>query len=229
MKMNQEILDCYKLSKCIENKPVVVFEKHNMALPIWGYFAHKLNKQLNLITFDTHTDTQPPFAGYSANHPISNVKSLVNNPKIRFGDKFSFSTLYKMSKEYLCNAEHIETGIELNHLQSFKAIYRSNEVDEFDFVQEAYAQYFHFDDINWEVLYQTSAPIALDFDLDYFYSLKDMGISFEKKIAPLIKKASVITIALERNFFYETAEAKFTLEIALERLEQIIEKSLKNK
>ena len=40
----------------INDKPIFIFDKHNMALPIWGKYASKYGA-LHLSTIDSHTDT----------------------------------------------------------------------------------------------------------------------------------------------------------------------------
>lgn len=225
MCLEKEINDCYEGSDVVAGKRIFVFEKHNMALPVWGYVAHELNQKLNLITFDTHTDTIPPFSSYKLRYPIYGkleIDKIKSNPKLYFGSQFCFNELFNVSKKYICNAEHIETAIELKHLQSFKVVYRRDEVEEFDFVKESYAQYFHYDKINWNDLYKTPSPLVLDFDLDYFHDIKEMGEEFVSKIRSLIERAEVITIALETDCFYETAVNGFSLEDAFEILCQII-------
>ncbi|MBR7112068.1 MAG: UPF0489 family protein [Clostridia bacterium] len=68
MNCREEFEECYLNSQIISGKYVYVFEKHNMALPIWGMIANKLNRPLNLLTFDAHTDTLPAFSSYKTTH-----------------------------------------------------------------------------------------------------------------------------------------------------------------
>ena len=78
---------CSKYKKLsVNGKPVVVFDEHNWALPIWGTYANRLKLPMNLITFDTHTDTHAPFLRYLCSEcGIESVpydKSVLRLPQI---------------------------------------------------------------------------------------------------------------------------------------------------
>ena len=47
--------------KEINGKTIVIFESHNMALPIWGLASSEYSKKCRLISFDSHADTNNPF------------------------------------------------------------------------------------------------------------------------------------------------------------------------
>ena len=48
--------------KRIEDKEIIIFASHNMALPAWGTIRQKSELPLYLISFDTHADTRAAFA-----------------------------------------------------------------------------------------------------------------------------------------------------------------------
>lgn len=50
--------------RVVKDTPIVIFDDHNMALPVWGTYSSRMGRSLNLVTFDTHTDTHPPFNAY---------------------------------------------------------------------------------------------------------------------------------------------------------------------
>lgn len=45
----------------IGEKLIVIFDGHNMALPVWGKISNKIGKSGELLTFDYHTDTRDSF------------------------------------------------------------------------------------------------------------------------------------------------------------------------
>ena len=61
--MSYKIEECsiYAKSIVVKGIPIYIFDKHNMALPAWGTICNRIGKKVNLISFDTHTDTLPAF------------------------------------------------------------------------------------------------------------------------------------------------------------------------
>ena len=221
-------------AKKILGKEVYIFENHNMALPIWGKFADFLRSPVNLITFDTHTDTQPALSLYATNNMISErtVQNILQNPKLHFGKEFSREHLFSFSKNKVGNADHIETAMALGHLSSYIVVHRENEftIDSNDCedLNTENRKFFHRENIDWSVLYNIESPFVLDFDMDYFHNISDMDNVFKKQIAPLIRRAEVITIALESYFFefHKEDDSIFTSDLALHELKEIIKYAL---
>lgn len=111
----------YTLEKCsyyekknIQGKPIYIFESHNMALPVWGSYAAELGP-LNLITFDSHTDTHPAFNKFLKNNTrqadyqwrrtvqFPEVKKLLAGMHYRRED-FSFEDIFKYSFDIYVSA-----------------------------------------------------------------------------------------------------------------------------
>ena len=235
MNINSEIKDCYSITIKISGKYIYVFEKHNMALPIWGKFADLLRTPVNLITFDTHTDTQPALSSYAANAMISEsaVQNMLQNPTLRIGEEFCPEHLFDFAKTKVGNADHIETAVCLGFLSSYIVVHRDDEFiinnTKFEDLNAENRIFFHRDNIDWNVLYNIQDPLVLDFDLDYFHNLSEMNRNFEKQIAPLIRRAKVITIALEPDYFefHKQDNSNFTSDLAFSKLIKIIKYALK--
>ena len=235
MQNRNDIAECYSGSKKILGKEVYIFEKHNMALPIWGKFADFLRTPVNLITFDTHTDTQPALNSYATNNMISKrmVQNMLGNPNLRIGEKFCPEYLFDFAKAKVGNADHIETAVCLGFLSSYIVVHRDDEFiinnTKFEDLNAENRMFFHRDNIDWNVLYNIQDPLVLDFDLDYFHNLSEINRNFEKQIAPLIRRAKVITIALEPDYFefHKQDNPNFTSDLAFSKLIKIIKYALK--
>ena len=193
--------------------PIYVFDEHNMALAVWGTYRVKENKPLHLITFDYHTDTRPPFNQALSNNyyqaefgakalKIPYVRSLLANIKYKAND-FKFQDVYKIS-DFIKNDEQIQTAYTFQYLNSYHVIHRSNEASGFqkeDRLNNLNATYINANDFSSKNITSIEAPIALDFDLDFFTSRKELSQEFFTSIKYLIKNAAVITIAREPKYF----------------------------
>ena len=122
----------YKIENCryyekltINEKPIFIFDSHNMALPVWGTFASKIGF-LHLLSFDTHTDTHPAFSKLmrdSGATPEWDYKESILNPivsdvlkKISYQkETFCFEDVYKYSCD-IGNTEQILTGVAFGYL-----------------------------------------------------------------------------------------------------------------
>ena len=225
--------------KQIKGKDVYIFDSHNMALPVWGMYSHRMNMAFNLVTFDSHTDTRLPFtAEVTANsydniirptHPV--IKKILKGKKYKKSE-FSFEDVFKLAVSYVKNDEHIQTADFFGYIKSYNVIcglddFEARSYERDDRVMGYDARYYIRKDLKEVDLSYVDVPIILDFDLDYFIWEGCFSDTFENIIAPLVKNATVITIAREPNFFDECKIIDdFTCEMALERLLTLIEKIL---
>lgn len=215
----------------VNGTPVAIFDEHNMALPVWGTYSSRIGCSLNLVTFDTHTDTYPAFYSYLFENNIDNdfrvsvlqipiIKQLLQNYRIGLDD-FCFEDIYKLSCSYVKNTEQIITAYALGYINSYTVIHRDfaagyEQDDRFNGLDARYINEQCFYKSNFESL---RLPLALDFDLDYFRNESDMNKEFFERIKPLIKNASVITIAREPKYFESCkTDDKFHIREAEEKL-----------
>lgn len=206
------------------DKPIIVFDDHNMALPVWGTFSSRNNFSFNLVTFDYHTDTHPPFNSYLIDLDVDRipgnkvldipvVKQLLDGCHLSFAD-FSFEDIYKLSCSILKNTEHILTACALGYLKSYTIIHRDDAwgYEDDDRFNGLDARYIESDIFATLGPLNASVPIALDFDLDYFRSEDDLSDGYFEKISYLVKNASIITIAREPKYFEACkSDPKFSL------------------
>ncbi len=197
----------------VNGVPIVVFDEHNMALPVWGTYSSRNSRSLNLITFDSHTDTHPAFNAYLCEENIERVlnssvlkipkiKELLKDCKFDFED-FCFEDIYKLCCSYVKNSEQIITAYMFKYLVSYTVIHReyAGGYERDDRLNGLNAKYIDADCFMNRTLEDIEMPIALDFDLDYFRNKHDMNDVFFEKITPIVKNATVITIAREPKYF----------------------------
>lgn len=213
----------------INNKPTFIFDKHNMAIPIWGKYASKYGA-LHLFTIDSHTDTHSAFAKYlrSINKQANyNYKDVLQYPEInkllstiRYRrDDFSFEDVYNYSQK-IVNTEQILTGVAFGYIESYIVRSRSKGYEDDDRRFGYDATYLDYSDTSIPLIRE---PFALDIDLDFFKSKNEMGKEFADYLEPIFKKACVVTVAREKEFFNQGRnEEGFTVEMAEERLIQIM-------
>lgn len=238
------IEDCslYKDSLTIAGIPIYIFDDHSMALPAWGVCCSRLGQPLNLITFDSHTDTHLSFHSYVFDQTgeAANCRYLgLKNPEIREllkgvhyrSDDFCFEDVYKITAGYLKNDEQILTGVDLGYLSSYTVITKEEGTGsgyEHDDRMLGYAaKYLSKESWNQEMVDTIADPLVVDFDLDFFGAASDFGEEFMAKIVPLIKRATAITIAKEPKFFKSCrTDESYTNEMALTQLLDFIKKAL---
>lgn len=218
-------------------KPIILFNDHNMALPVWGTYANKTAEPLNLLTFDTHTDTRHPFGRYLSsefnvapiieknkilqNHYINN---LLNSYHVLLNDYY-FEDAYKMAY-IIAHDEQILTSYILGYIKSYTVVHKIG--DNFDDRIYGYdSEYIMHNEFVSGREPKISNPLILDIDLDYFNQKKEI-FEFIMKVGLYIKSANVITIAREPDCFekYKT-EDDFTVDKAEEILLEGIESVLK--
>lgn len=229
----------------IREKDIYLFDSHNMALPVWGTYSVKLQAPLNLVTFDAHADTRPPFNRFVTNECADIGDDFMSHPSIRNilrnthyrRDDFRFEDVWRISMSELANDEHICTAVDWGYLGSYTVICDLS-VDDIEFYQNddvrrgLKACYIQRDD--WgrnatSIIGQfVNLPLALDFDLDYFHCIDDLNGEYWNSVAPLVKKSKVITIAREPNYFEALKNnARLTnqnaQEILLQKIQRILE------
>ena len=235
----------YTLENCslyelreINNIPVIIFENHNMALPVWGSYAYKLKKSLSLLTFDTHADTHDPFAREVGGHEYKYKqfkKEVLSKIHYSIYD-FEFEDVYKLACEYVVNDEHILCAYLFDYINEYNIFCDLSEED-IAYYQNGdtsrglnaayYSKYSILTMPNDEIKKFCEKPFILDFDLDYFTSSKIFTKNFIDKISLLIRSATLITIAKEPFFFNDKViEKNFTNQEALDMLLKIIENAI---
>ena len=198
-----------------------------MALPIWGYYCTTKGAKLNLVTFDRHTDTHPPFISYLSKYEVDDsynkmgkdifkipeVKHLLNHYSC-FANSFSFDDVYDLSNSILANDEQILTACIFEYLDSYTIIHRNEAVgyENYDRLNGYNARYIN-EEHDWDLSVQNiHLPIALDFDLDFFRCRDDLNHHFFQSIISLVKNATVITIAREPKYFEKgKTDSSFTI------------------
>ena len=186
-----------------------------MALPVWGSFASRNKCLYNLISFDTHLDTHPPFSAYLCQKnvnrefgklalKIKEINELLNNYKYQTNN-FDFEDVYKLSCSFVKNDEQIQTAYAFDYIKSYTIIHRNDAqgYEDVDRENGIDAKYIAAETISKFNFNNIDLPIALDFDLDYFRNEKDYNDAIFNRIANLIKDSSFITIACEPNYFNE--------------------------
>lgn len=222
----------YKDSVVIAGVPIYIFDDHSMALPAWGVCCSRLGQKLNLITFDSHTDTHPSFNSYifdqtgeaadlwhrGTKNP--EIVKLLEGVNYQF-DNFCFEDIYKITVGYLKNSEQILAGVDLGYLSSYTVVTKDAgvglEYERDDRMLGYNATYLSREACNQKVVDTVCDPVVVDFDLDFFGEALDFN--FLTEVVPLIKRAVAITIAKEPRFFeYCKTDECYTNEMALTQL-----------
>lgn len=224
----------YKDSIKIAGLPIYIFDDHSMALPAWGVCSSRLGKPLNLITFDSHTDTHPSFNSFVVDQTgkcaglwhrgLKNpeIKKLLENVHY-CADDFCFEDVYKITVSYLKNSEQILTGVDLGYLSSYVVVTKERDeslgYERDDRMLGYNATYLSRESWDQTKINAISDPLVVDFDLDFFGASSDFDEEFIANITPLIKRATAITIAREPKFFEICrTEENYTNEMALAQL-----------
>lgn len=203
--------DCslYKREQ-IQTKPIVVFDDHNMALPVWGQWSSRLGQPGTLLTIDTHTDTRCPFCAYfsqnsydtemSLNHPV--IKKILKDRHYKRND-FDFEDVYKLACDYVKHDEHIQTAYRFGYISSYNIVCRVNADELKEYERQDYLSGFdaHYYSNSEQIKnLKINRPLFLDFDLDYFEDHSVINNEFKENISPFVKNACGITIAREPEF-----------------------------
>lgn len=199
-------------------KPIVLFENHNMAFPVWGCISSNLQKELTLITLDTHADTRPPFARELTN----NYSHLIGEPgKIFkkdilskyncFRNDFLCEDAYRLAVDYIAHDEHIQTACYFRYIDKYFIFcnldpYEREGRQDMDRDDGFDATYYGKNDIQslsqQDIELMCNEQYILDIDLDYFTS-KNLfeNQALISNLTPIIQNATCITIAKEPKYF----------------------------
>lgn len=226
----EDSISTYEI-KMMANKPIYIFEHHNMAFPAWGTISSRANESCILVTFDYHTDTRPPFLKGSGtgDYDPEWIGSLsLKRTQFVFQDAFNFAI------EMIAYDEQIKAACQCGFLKEYYVICAENEgeclfAEENDAYEGYKAKYFNKKQIDIflnEILpLKPESKIIVDFDLDYFNSEIDLDEVFFEKISPLLKAADAITVAKEKWHFENLRlSSEFVHEKALEMLIERLEK-----
>lgn len=115
-RQNKSIMNILGIKKMIiQDKRIFIFEEHHHVLYPWALIKReKRNSELNLFSFDYHTDTCNPFQYYAYYHKLgkNKVDEMINSIK------YDKDNTINEAIEFLRHDEHILTAIRsgiLNH------------------------------------------------------------------------------------------------------------------
>ena len=235
----------YQTLTC-NDKPIVIFESHNMAFPVWGCISSHLQKELNLITLDTHADTRPPFA----RELVNNYSHVIGEPGIVFKkdvlskyncfrNNFSCEDAYRLAVDYIAHDEHIQTACYFRYIDKHFIFcdldpYEREGRQDMDRNDGFDATYYAKNDIqslsHQDLELMSKEQYILDIDLDYFTSKSLFeNQTLISNLTPIIQNATCITIAKEPKYFEiekDIDEIDYTNSDALRLLLNLINNSL---
>lgn len=194
----------------IGGKTIVIFDDHNMALPAGGQMSSTIGKAAELLTFDTHTDTRPPFTNWfchhsydleiSLNHP--EIRKILNGKHYRRED-FDFENVFAIASGFLKNDEHILTAYDFGYITSYDVVCRLSNSDAKEYERQdrgSGRDAHYYSTVNQIKDRAFSKPIIVDFDLDYFIDPNVIDNNFIEAVQNIIRSADLITIAREPHF-----------------------------
>ena len=229
--------DCYEFKK-MKDKIIIIFEKHNMALPIWGLYSNSIHQKCQLFTFDTHSDTHPPFTAllvrnseivdnnYSKKYCVS---SILKGNRFKF-NTFSFDDVYNLANNYINNTEQIKIAYDWNYILCYNIISsdpaaKSKEKEDIKYYNCSYHSKKNW--INTLQFDEKLAPVIIDFDLDFFTCFDDFKVMKNPLMKRLINATNLITIAKEPTYFKSCKKSildfTYTNESALTHLIKLID------
>lgn len=245
MEYSLEMCSFYEI-KQIEQKKIIIFDSHNMALPAWGTIRQNSAVPLHLISFDTHTDTRAAFARevikmYSL-YDKSSCEKFKTNVLSKYhcnANSFVFEDAFRLAVELVAHDEQIMVADYYDYINGYTIFCDLSEDDASwyqsdDRLNGQNATYYtkkrieDMQDTDIEAL--CNSPFILDFDLDYFTYPDIINAVFRKNVGTLIKNAVAITIAREPEYFdREKIDEQFSNEQALEMLLNFIAQELEKK
>lgn len=104
-------------------KKLYICEKHHHVLLPWAW-TKRIIDEINLITFDHHTDVHDAFLCYLFNHKEENLETLINNIDI-YNDITVCNAIKKLK-----NDEHIRTALECGILNKVFVVSRDGLSDD---------------------------------------------------------------------------------------------------
>lgn len=219
-----------------------------LTITIWhflfgGEFSSRNNSSYVLLTFDTHADTRPPFTGaiYSKYdcYDSTTSKKYKSDVLSKYNcdiDNYVFQDAFELALLDIKNDEHIQTACYFGYISDYHVFCALDDYERLSYQKDDQTQgfgafYYSKDHLlsmsNSEIESLIAHPFILDFDLDYFTSKEIFSHLLFQKMKPLIRHASVITIAKEPKYFeYERSSDKFQNEEALGLLLDAIAKAI---
>lgn len=245
MEYSLEMCSFYEI-KQIEQKKIIIFDSHNMALPAWGTIRQNSAVPLHLISFDTHTDTRAAFARevikmYSL-YDKSSCEKFKTNVLSKYhcnANSFVFEDAFRLAVELVAHDEQIMVADYYDYINGYTIFCDLSEEDANwyqteDRLNGQNATYYTKNRIlsmqDTDIQEFCDSPFILDFDLDYFTHPNIVDAVFQKNVGTLIRNAVAITIAQEPEYFdREKTDKQFTNEQALEILLNLIAQELEKK
>ena len=245
MEYSLEMCSAYKI-KQIEQKKIIIFDSHNMALSAWGVIRQNSEVPLHLISFDTHADTRAAFTRevikkYSVYDTFycEKFKTNVLSKYHCKANNFVFEDAFCLAMELVANDEQIMVADYYDYINGYTIFCDLSEEDANWYQREdrlngQNATYYTKNRIlsmqDTDIQKFCDSPFILDFDLDYFTHPNIVDAVFQKNVGTLIRNAVAITIAQEPEYFdREKTDKQFTNEQALEILLNLIAQELEKK
>ncbi len=201
----------------IKDKLLVIFDSHNMALPVWGAYSNSLCSSCQLITFDSHSDTLTPFT-----HLLSNCGEHIGKDyskkqcveAVLQGKSFQMKCFVLSDAIEIASSlrhdEHIKAAVDWHYISRYFVVTSDDNIE--------YNQRLDLND-GYDCAYLTKndwfrnaptfiddVPIVVDFDLDFFTQIRDFEDIKSDTFKRLIQKARLITIAREPVYFNKCKE-----------------------
>ena len=229
--------------KSIQDKEVIIFDSHNMALPAWGTIRQKYDSPLHLISFDTHADTRAAFTREIMKEYSVYDKLSCGRFKKEFlsfyscaATNFSFEDTFRLAIELVAHDEQIMVADYLDYISGFTVFCDLSE-DDANWQQRDdrlggqnatyYTKYKILEMEEDDIQTLCSTPFILDFDLDYFTHPSIINPEFRKNVGELVRHAVAITIAKEPEYFdLEKTYKEFRNDQALEMVLNLIAQEL---
>lgn len=232
--------------KSIQDKEVIIFDSHNMALPAWGTIRQKYDSPPHLISFDTHADTRAAFAReimkeYSVYDELSCKRFKKEFLSFYSCDaaNFVFEDAFRLAIELVAHDEHIMVADYYDYINGYTVFCGLSEDDANWYQRDDrlsgqnatyYTKYKILGMEEEDIQALCSTPFILDFDLDYFTHPSIINFEFYKKVGELVRHAVAITIAKEPEYFdREKTDKIFSNDQALGMLLNLIAQELKKK
>ena len=188
--MNSKIIH-----KKIKDKDIFIFKDHHFALYPWLNLRCKLNKPLNLLSLDHHTDIHEPFLNKCfINNEYDKIlaKKYINN--IDINNESSLDIVI----DKLRNDEHIKTAIDANIINTAFIISYDNHVDK-PISYEEDKQVKNWKDIHFYDLMGKVHPLK-NISRPYTYPYDKIYIPKAKMSDRIVSDVELYDMALEDEF-----------------------------
>lgn len=191
--MNSKIIH-----KKIKDKDIFIFKDHHFALYPWLNLRCKLNKPLNLISLDHHTDTHKPFLNkcfINNEYNETLAKTYINSIDIK-----NVSSL-DIIIDKLRNDEHIKTAIDANIINTAFIISYDNHVDK-PISYEEDKQVKNWTDICFDDLMGKIHPLK-NISRPYTYPVDKIYIPKTDMSDRIVSDVELYDMALEDEFLQD--------------------------